>query len=131
LTSQADVQRRREAISRCLAKSITSPSLIAKQTNLELSQVKNDLVWMRKNAKTWLTGHALDGYVFETKNTIDQLKDIEVELQKMRTEAPNTDEKIKIIHELKDTINMRWVIQGDGPTLMAQRYADMHGNETP
>ena len=65
-----------------------------------------------------MANHTLDGYVFETKNTIDQLQDIEMELQVLRSNISNLDQKLKIIRELVSVINMRWVIQGDGPTLM-------------
>ena len=85
MTTKIATQNRREQISLVLAKSITNPTDIAKQTGLPLSDVKNDLRWMKRTAKTSLAGHALDGYIFETRNTIDQLKDIEHELQALRS----------------------------------------------
>ena len=121
---------RREKISLVLAKSITNPTDISKQTGFKLSDVKNDLRWMKKSAKTTLSGHALDGYIFETKNTIDQLKDIEHELQALRSTETDLDKKLKIMHELKELINMRWVIHGDGLTLLAQKYQDDNGSQT-
>lgn len=93
-------------------------------SKIPLTDVKNDLKWMRTNSRTWLSDHALNGFVFATQNTIEQLLDIEVELQSLRSKESDIELKLKIIKELKDTINMRWVIQGDGPTLMAQKYAD-------
>ena len=118
----SEVRERREKISMCLAKSITSPKAIEKETGIPAMTVSNDLKWMKKNSTKWLSGHALNGYVFETQQTIEQLRDIELELQKMRQDAKDNETKIKIIHELKDVINMRWVIQGDGPTLMYSKY---------
>jgi len=116
------VQKRREEISLCLAKSITTPKQIAAQTNFERGTIANDLYWMQKKSQKWLSGHTLDGYIFETKNTIDQLKDIEVELQKKRQQYEKLDDKIfaylLIIKELKNTITTRWQLQGDGPTFM-------------
>lgn len=121
--NHAEVQKRREDVSLCLQKSVTKPTLIAKRLKLDIKTVNNDLHWMRKDAKKWLTGHALEGYVFETKNTIDQMKDIETELQALRSTAGTLDEKLKVIKELRETINIRWVIQGEGPTLMYARMA--------
>jgi len=131
MTKQKVVEKRREEISLCLQKSITTPKQIAKQTGIERATVANDLFWMQKKSQKWLSGHTLDGYIFETKNTIDQLKDIETELQLKRQayaklappkEPTESDDKIfaylMIIKELKNTINMRWQIQGDGPTYM-------------
>lgn len=127
MTTKIATQNRREQISLVLAKSITNPTDIASQTGLALSDVKNDLMWMKKAAKTTLSGHALDGYIFETKNTIDQLKDIEHELQALRSTEKDLGNKLKIIHELKELINMRWVIHGDGLTLLAQKYQTDNG----
>jgi DNA-binding CsgD family transcriptional regulator len=125
--TKAETLQRREQISLVLAKSITTPTAISQQTGIKIEDVKNDLRWMKKAAKTTLSGHALDGYIFETKNTIDQLKDIEHELQSLRTKETDLDKKIKILHELKEVINMRWVIHGDGLTLLAQKFKDDGG----
>lgn len=129
MATQHQIMKRREEIGKCLAKSITTPLAIVKQTNIPLSTVRNDLHWMRKNSRKWLSGHALDGYIFNTKNTIEQLQDIELELQALRSNETDVDRKLKIMHELRETINMRWVIEGDGPTLMAQRFAENHGGK--
>ena len=130
MSTKIATQNRREQISLVLAKSITNPTDIAKQTGLPLSDVKNDLRWMKRTAKTSLAGHALDGYIFETRNTIDQLKDIEHELQALRSKETDLEKKLKIIHELKELINMRWVIHGDGLTLLAQKYVESNGSKT-
>jgi len=127
LGTAAQTIKRREQVSLCLSKSMISPTQIAQQIGAPVSKVKNDLHWMRTNAKTWLSGHTLDGYVFETKKTIDQLQDIELELQSMRSKTTDPDEKLKIMKQLIDVINTRWVIQGDGPTLMNMKYAETHG----
>jgi len=119
--TSAQVKKRRERISLCLSKSITSSLLIAQELGLKISTVSNDLHWMKKNSMKWLAGHTLDGYVFETQNAIEQLRDMELELQSKRNPNNSLDDVIKIIHELKELINMRWVMQGDGPTLMNAR----------
>ena len=98
------------------------------KAGLKVDDVKNDLRWMKRNAHVTLAGHALDGYIFETKNTIDQLKDIEHELQALRSKEQDLDKKLKILHELKEVINMRWVIHGDGLTLLATKYTDDYGS---
>jgi len=122
MATQAEILERRSKISILLAKSMNKPSDIARNLKLPLDTVRNDLFWMKKNSTKWLSGHALHGYVFETQQTIEQLRDMELELQAMRQDEQNREIKIKIIHELKDVVNMRWVIQGDGPTLMYSRY---------
>lgn len=128
MTTAADTKTRRERVSLCLSKSMTSTKLIAEQIKATPEQVNNDLRWMKKNSSKWLSGHTLDGYVFETRKTIDQLQDIEVELQSLRSLEKNLDNKLKIMKQLAELINMRWVIQGDGPTLMSMKFGQ--GNAT-
>lgn len=118
MTTTAVTKHRREQVSLCLSKSMVSPAQIAKHTGQHINSVNNDLRWMRKHSRKWLSGHTLDGYIFETKKTIEQLQDIELELQSLRSQEKDLDNKLKIIKQLADIINMRWVIQGDGPTLM-------------
>jgi len=121
MATQTLVLQRRHRISELLAKSVTKPQAICKKLDLPMATVKNDLKWMRKNSRIWLSGHALNGYVFETQQTIEQLRDIEEELQEMRKNESQPLIKLRIISELKEVINMRWVIEGEGPTLMQAR----------
>lgn len=109
---------RRNQVSLCLAKSMNRPEDIARQLNIPYNTVRNDLNWMKKNSSKWLMGHTLNGYIFETQKAIDQISDIILELQSLRSKEQNIDRKIRIMHELADKINMKWVMQGEGPTLM-------------
>ena len=102
-----------------MAKSVVRPEDIAKTLKISIKDVYNDLAHFKKESKKWLYGYANEGYVFVTKQTIDSLYDIELELQKLRQQATNTEDKLRIIRELRETINVRWVIQGEGPTIMA------------
>ena len=129
MTAPVALQTRRDDVSKCLSKSIVTPKAIFDQLSksdpqITLAQIKHDLRWMTKNSRKWLAGHALHGFVFSTQNTLEQLRDIELELQSMRTTAQDIPEKLAIIHELKDTINMRWVLEGEGPTLMTLTKRD-------
>lgn len=117
--SHTQVLARRESISRLMAKSVTRPEDISKSLKIEITTVYADLKYFKKESEKWLYGFANEGYVFVTKQTIDSLYDIEVDLQQMRQQATTPEEKLKIIRELRETINTRWVIQGEGPTLMA------------
>ena len=122
------VMARREEISKCLAKSMTKAKDLSDQIGVPVTTIKNDLYWMRKNSQKWLSGHTLDGYIFETQQSIEQIRDIEEELQLMRQKKGITlDDKIKIMHELKDCINMRWFMQGDGPTYLNNKYKSQYG----
>jgi len=127
MTKQSIVQERREKVSLCLAKSMTRVEDIARQINADPKDIHNDLYWMRKNSRKWLSNHTLDGYIFETRRTIDQLQDIELELQSMRSKTTSIDDKLKIMRQLTEVINLRWVIQGDGPTLMNIRTVNDDG----
>lgn len=127
MASSKETLERRNQVSICLAKSMTTPMQIAKHLNAPVTTVKNDLRWMRKNSRKWLSGHTLDGYIWETQKTIDQLSDVIFELQALRSNEKDVDRKLRIIHELADKINMKWVILGDGPTLMNIRTVNGDG----
>ncbi len=113
-----EVMERRTKISRLMAKSVVKAEDISKTLNIKVKTVYDDIAYLKKQSSKWLYGFANDGYIFVTKQTIYSLYDIEVELKKMRQEAIGQDNKLKVIRELRETINTRWVIQGTGPTLM-------------
>lgn len=123
---QSQVLARRESISRLMAKSVVRPEDIAKNLKLDVKTVYNDLKYFKKKSVKWLYGYANEGYVFVTKQTIDSLYDIELELQQLRQKATTLDAKLKVIRELRETINTRWVIQGEGPTIMALMKNNEH-----
>ena len=127
MVSSKETLERRNQVSICLAKSMTTPAQIAKHIDAPVSTIKNDLRWMRKNSRKWLSGHTLDGYIWETQKTIDQLSDLIFELQSLRSNEKDVDRKLRIMHELADKINMKWVILGDGPTLMQTRMVNGDG----
>jgi len=113
------VMQRRNDISRLMAKSVVRPEDIAKHLKINVKTVYEDFKYFKNNSKKWLYGYANEGYVFVTRQTIDSLYDIELELQQLRQKAITQDDKLKVIRELRETINTRWVMQGEGPTLMA------------
>ena len=87
---------------------------------------------MRKNSIKWLHKHTLDGYVHATQQTIEQIQDIEKEMQEMRNimagdelkDIPPADDMKRkaMLLALVEVINIRWVIQGDGPTYLSNKY---------
>lgn len=142
MTTKDEAKIRRERISLCIQKGMHSPVQIANNLKKEfqvpdekkwLMTINNDIKWFKKQAMPWLDDYGLAGFVFETRNAIEQLKDIEMELQEMRQkEAKKTDKdsvrrRITILSELRETINTRWVVQGEGPTLMNLQRADKFG----
>jgi len=134
LSTKQEVLKRRTLISDYLAKSVTKPSELSKQTGIPVKTVKNDLDHMRKNSIKWLHKHTLDGYVHATQQTIDQLQDIESELQEMRNKLAKDDEgavlkRKAILVALVDVINIRWMIQGDGPTYLSNKYTNNNAHK--
>lgn len=120
-----EVHARRTQVAKLMAKSVTKAEDIARLGKMNITDVNNDLTFLRKASEKWLYGFANDGYVFVTQQTIDSLYDIEMELQQMRQAAKDIDQKLKVIKELRDTINTRWVIQGEGPTLMQLKKTEL------
>jgi len=102
---------------------------IAKALDCDVTQVYKDLHYIRKSSRKWLDSWALDGYTQATKTTIDQLERMEQDLNQIIQDEDDMKLKLKAYAELRETINLRWVVQGEGPTLMNLRR--FGPNETP
>ncbi len=140
MPTQKEVMQRRNTLSNYIARSVTNAPDLARMAHVPYETVRNDLKWMSKNSKHWLSGWSLHGFVFATKNTIEQLESIELELQSRRADMiqAEKDKKpfeleqyLKVLHELKDVINLRWAIQGEGPTLMYLKSMDKYAQTSP
>ncbi len=95
--------------------------MIATELKVPVKAVYNDLQFIRKDAKVWLDEWALDGYTQATRLTIEQLQRMEKELTEFIQLTSDPRLKLKAVNELRETINLRWVVQGEGPTLMNLR----------
>jgi len=118
------VKERRDKVGLLLAKSITKPQMIATQLNEEIGVIYEDIKYFKKQATPWLDDLAFSGFVWECKNAIDKLKDIETELQLLRQSAKGVDEKLKVMHEIQFNINLQIETLANGPTLMALKKAN-------
>ena len=118
------VKERRDKVGLLLAKSITKPQMIATQLNEEIGVIYEDIKYFKKQATPWLDDLAFSGFVWECKNAIDKLKNIEEELQKLRQDAKGIDEKLKVMHEIQYNINLQVETLANGPTLMALKKAN-------
>jgi len=121
MSSKLEVKERRDGVQLELAKCNYKPDDIAHVLNCTVKSVYNDLQFIRKDSRKWLDGWALDGYTEATHTTIEQLKLIEKNLQDFIRMTKDDKLRLKAIAELRETINLRWVVQGEGPTLMNLR----------
>ena len=118
------VKERRSKVGLLLAKSITKPQMISKQLDEDVGVIYEDIKYFKKQATPWLDELAFTGFVWECKNAIDKLKNMEEEMQMLRQDAKGIDEKLKVIHELEYNINLQIETLGNGPTLMALKKAN-------
>jgi len=118
------VKERRDKVGQLLAKSITKPQMIAKNLNKDVRVIYKDIKYFKEQAIPWLDELAFTGFVWECKNAIDKLKDIEEEKQKLRQDARGIDEKLKVMHEIEYNINLQIETLANGPTLMALKKAN-------
>jgi len=123
MTTKNQVKERRAKVAQMMAKSVYSIKEISQALGIGYDTVDNDIRWLREQTKPWLLGLAGDGFAFDCKVAIDKLMSLEVELEDMRqtarTEKADTDTRISIIRELRDTTIARISIEGEGPTLLA------------
>lgn len=130
-STHQEVVLRRKKVNNEIAKHNYKAEDIAKVLNLPVKQVYNDLQWIRKDSMKWLDKWALDGYTLATKNTIEQLERMERNLQDIiMDDSQHIIVKLRAYKELRETINLRWVVQGEGPTLMNLKRFGPNGKET-
>ena len=115
---------RRNKVALAMAKSVTKPQAIAESIGEDVGVIYDGIAHLKKQATPWLDDLAFTGFVWECKNAIDKLKDIEVELQSLRQNTNNLDDKLRVIHELEYNINLQMETLGNGPTLMALKKAN-------
>lgn len=130
-STKQEIVFRRKQVSNELAKHNYKAEDIAKSLKVEVKYIYSDLKAIRKDAKKWLDGWALDGYTDCTKTTIDQLERMERNLQVIISESGDPKIILRAYAELRETINLRWVVQGEGPTLMnLRRFKNAETNST-
>ena len=119
--TKLEIAFRRKQVSNELAKHNYKAEDIAQAIKHDVKLVYKDMAHLRKQSNKWLDGWALDGYTECTKVTIDQLERMERNLQKIINESGDERIVLRAYQELRETINLRWVVQGEGPTLMNLR----------
>ena len=129
-STKLEVTFRRKQVSNELAKHNYKAEDIAKAIKEPVEKIYHDLKWIRKDSRKWLDGWALDGYTECTKVTIDQLERMERNLQDIISNSGDERIILGAFRELRETINLRWVVQGEGPTLMNLRRFKI-GQDSP
>jgi len=128
-STKLEVAFRRKQVNNELAKHNYKAEDIAKAIKEPVEKIYHDLKWIRKNSRKWLDSWALDGYTECTKVTIDQLERMERKLQTIIDEADDPRIALSAYKELRETVNLRWVVQGEGPTLMnLRRFKNAEGS---
>jgi len=118
------VKERRDKVGLLLAKSITKPQMIAEHLDEDVGVIYEDVKYFKKQAVPWLDDLTFTGFVWECKNAIDKLKNIEEDMQKLRQDAKGIDEKLKVFHEIQYNINLQIETLANGPTLMELKKAN-------
>lgn len=128
-STKLEVAFRRKQVSNELAKHNYKAEDIAKAIKEPVEKIYHDLKWIRKDSRKWLDSWALDGYTECTKVTIDQLERMERDLHTIISEEDDPKIVLRAYAELRETINLRWVVQGEGPTLMnLRRFNNAEGS---
>ena len=127
-STKQEVAFRRKQVNNELAKHNYKAEDIATALKQPVEKIYHDLKWIRKNSRKWLDSWALDGYTEATKTTIDQLERMERNLQAIIDESDDEKIILRAYAELRETVNLRWVVQGEGPTLMNLRRFKLEGS---
>jgi len=127
-STKLEIAFRRKQVNNELAKHNYKAEDIATALKEPVEKIYHDLKWIRKNSRKWLDSWALDGYTEATKTTIDQLERMERNLQKIINDSDDERIILGAYRELRETVNLRWVVQGEGPTLMNLRRFKLEGS---
>ena len=128
-STKLEIAFRRKQVNNELAKHNYKAEDIAKAIKEPVEKIYHDLKWIRKDSRKWLDSWALDGYTECTKVTIDQLERMERDLHTIISEEDDPKIVLRAYAELRETINLRWVVQGEGPTLMnLRRFNNAEGS---
>jgi len=112
---------RREKISLMLSHGYTQVQ-IAQKLGVNRRTILRDKIFLKEEAQKWLNGLARDGFVFETKMTLDMLKDTKRQLNEMLDQDDlSREERRKLLKQRDENIVLQLQIIGEGPLIHSMR----------
>lgn len=114
-----EIRERREKVA-SLIKYKTEEE-IAKELDCSRETIARDVAFLKQTAQDWLDDLARNGFIFEYKTALDELKENRNKLRKLYGEETKSSEKIKIVRNMDANIELYIRLLSEAPTVLAFR----------
>ena len=116
-TKSEEIRERRERVA-TMIKSGTE-SEIAEELNVSRETVARDVAYLKKSAGFWLDDLAVNGFIFEYKSSLDELKENRADLRKLYKNSTDEFEKRLILKDIDANIALYIKLLSEAPTVLA------------
>ena len=112
---------RREKVSMMLSHGYTQIQ-IAQKLGVNRRTIVRDKAFLIEDAQKWINDLARDGFVFETKITLDMLKDTTRQLNEMLDQDDlSREERRKLLKQRDENIALQLQLIAEGPLIHSMR----------
>ncbi len=118
-TLKQEIKERRERVIK-LRREGKNESQIAEILNTSRETIVRDVRFIKNEANIWIEDLASHDFVFEYKESLEELKENKTELKKLYSEA-EVPEKVKILKQLDENAERYIRLLGEAPAVFAFR----------
>ena len=112
-----EIRERREKIASLMK--FKTGSEIAKELDCSLVTVARDVAHLKKSARYWLDDLARDGFIYEYKISLDELKESRAELKSLYKNSTDPFEKRMLLKDIEANILSYIKLLSEAPTVLA------------
>ena len=92
---------------------------IAKDLGCSLATIARDVAYLKKSAQYWLDDLAANGFIFEYKTSLDELKENRVALKQLYKDSTDPFEKRILLKDIDANILSYIKLLSEAPTVLA------------
>jgi|GEM_PF-3232805 len=112
-----EIRERREKVASLMK--FKTGSEIAKDLDCSLVTVARDVAFLKKSARYWLDDLARDGFIYEYKISLDELKENRAELKSLYKNSTEPFEKRMLLKDIEANILSYIKLLSEAPTVLA------------
>lgn len=114
-----EIRERREKVAELIK--FKTESEIAEDLNCSLVTIARDVAFLKQAAQHWLDDLAANGFIFEYKIALDELKENRNKLKNLYSNTTENFEKRSIVKDLDSNIALYIRLLSEAPTVLALR----------
>lgn len=112
-----EIRERREKVAEMMK--FKTEVEIARDLNCSLVTVARDVAFLKKSARYWLDDLARDGFIYEYKISLDELKESRVALKQLYENSTDPFEKRMLLKDIDANILSYIKLLSEAPTVLA------------